>query len=46
MLIGVSGESKAPDKTVAEMNAFDYCLVKPADPKLLMALLDKAQQHG
>ena len=43
MLIGISGEhTKGEDKILAEMGGFDYYLLKPADPKVLMALLDKA----
>ena len=46
MLIAITGEyTKAADKILAEMSGFDYYLVKPADPKVLMTLLEKADEH-
>ena len=45
MLIAITGEyTKTADKILSEMNGFDYYLVKPADPKVLFALLDKARE--
>ena len=42
LIIGISGEfMKAIDKTRAEMQ-FDYFLVKPADPELVLALVSRA----
>ena len=47
MIIGVTGEyTKGADRVLAEMAGFDYYLIKPADPKVLFALLEKAQQPG
>ena len=43
MLICITGQyTKGADKILAEMAGFDYYLVKPTDPKVLFALLDKA----
>jgi len=42
VLIAVTGQyTRGPDKIVAAMNGFDYYLVKPADPKVLQALIDR-----
>ena len=39
-LIGISGDyQKASDKILAEMSGFDHYLMKPADPKRVIALL-------
>ena len=47
MLIGITGEyTKGADRVLAEMSGFDYYLVKPADPKVLFALLEKAGHPG
>jgi DNA-binding response OmpR family regulator len=47
MIIGMTGEyTKGADKILAEMLGFDYYLVKPADPKVLLALLEKARHPG
>ena len=50
MLIGISGEfTKEADKDLSELVGFDYYLIKPADPKVLLTLLEKAadaQQPG
>jgi len=41
VLIAMSGEfTKRADKMLAEMYGFDHYLVKPFDPKALMAILD------
>jgi len=43
MLIAVTGQyTRGPDKIVSAMNGFDYYLVKPTDPKVLQALIDRA----
>ena len=43
MLIAITGEyTKAADRILAEMSGFDYYLVKPADPKVLSMILEKA----
>ena len=43
MLIGITGEyTKGADRILAEMSGFDYYLVKPADPKVLSMILEKA----
>ena len=45
MIIGMTGEyTKGADRILAEMVGFDYYLVKPADPKVLFALLEKARR--
>ncbi len=42
MLIGISGDyRKETFKMMGEMSGFDHYLVKPADPKAVMALLAK-----
>jgi DNA-binding response OmpR family regulator len=42
VIIGITGEyTKGADRISAEMSGFDYYLVKPADPNVLMALLQK-----
>ena len=44
MIIGVTGQyTKGADKILSEMNGFDYYLLKPADPKVLFALLAQAR---
>ena len=35
--------AKGADKILSEMNGFDYYLLKPADPKVLFALLAQAR---
>jgi two-component system OmpR family response regulator len=43
MIIGITGEyTKGADRVLAEMAGFNYYLVKPADPKVLVALVEKA----
>ena len=45
MLIAITGQyTRGPDKIVAAMNGFDYYLVKPADPKVLQVLIDRARR--
>jgi len=45
LLIAVTGQyTRGPDKIVSAMNGFDYYLVKPTDPKVLQALIDRACQ--
>jgi two-component system OmpR family response regulator len=45
LLIAITGEyTKGTDKTLAETCGFDYYLVKPADPKVLLQLLAAARQ--
>ena len=40
LLIGISGEfAKAADKQLAQTNGFDHFFAKPADPRVLVALL-------
>jgi DNA-binding response OmpR family regulator len=40
VLIGVSGQyTKRGDKTLAEMSAYDYYVLKPCDPKALLQLV-------
>jgi DNA-binding response OmpR family regulator len=40
MLIALTAERPAgPARAIAQMNGFDYYLVKPCDPKVLMALI-------
>lgn len=47
LLIAITGQyTRGPDKIVAAMNGFDYYIVKPADPKVLQALIDKARGPG
>jgi DNA-binding response OmpR family regulator len=47
MIIGVTGEyTKEVDKILSEVIGFDYYLVKPADPKVLGALVAKARTGG
>ena len=44
MLIAITGQyTRGADKMVSAMNGFDYYLVKPADPKVLQALIERAQ---
>ena len=43
MLIGVSGEyMKDSDRILAKMRGFDYYLVKPADPDVVLTLVRQA----
>lgn len=43
LLIGITGQyTKGADRILAEMSGFDYYLVKPADPKVLTALMENA----
>jgi DNA-binding response OmpR family regulator len=43
VLIGISGEfTKGADKVTSAMAGFDYYLTKPADPKVLLTLIEKA----
>ena len=47
MIIGVTGEyTKDVDKSLSGVIGFDYYLVKPADPKVLGALVAKARRGG
>lgn len=40
MLIAMSGEyTKIRDRMVAELSGFDYYLIKPCDPKVLLQLV-------
>jgi DNA-binding response OmpR family regulator len=42
LIIGITGEyTKSADRILSRMNGFDYYLIKPADPKVLLALLEK-----
>ena len=44
VIIGITGEfTKGADRILGEINGFDYYLVKPADPKVLLTLLEKAR---
>ena len=44
VLIAITGEyTKAADRILAEMSGFDYYLVKPADPNVLLAVLEKVR---
>src|SRR5688500_4079812 len=44
VLIAVTGEyTKAVDQILSEIAGFNYYLVKPADPKVLMTLLAKVK---
>ena len=43
LLVGISGEfAKGVNKEPARMRGFDYFLAKPADPNVLMALIERA----
>lgn len=43
LIIAITGEyTKQTDQALAHRRGFDHYLVKPADPKVLMALLAKA----
>jgi DNA-binding response OmpR family regulator len=47
LLIGVSGEfTKGADKALSKIAGFDYYLVKPADPKVLLALVHRMAEEG
>jgi two-component system CheB/CheR fusion protein len=40
VLIAISGQyTKGSDKVLAEMNGYDFYLIKPCDPKVLLALI-------
>ena len=40
MLIALSGEfTRIRDRMVAELSGFDYYLIKPGDPKVLLQLV-------
>ena len=44
MIIGITGQfTKGADRILAEMNGIDYYLVKPADPIVLLSLLQQAK---
>jgi len=44
VLIAITGEyTKAVDQILGEITGFNYYLVKPADPKVLMTLLAKVK---
>jgi DNA-binding response OmpR family regulator len=44
MLIAITGQyTKGADRILAQMNGIDYYLVKPADPKVLLSLLQQAK---
>lgn len=44
MLIAITGQyTKGADKVLSEIVGFDYYLVKPADPNVLLALIEKAR---
>lgn len=46
MLIAISGEyMRRADKVPGEMGGFDHYLAKPADPNVVIALLEKAHGH-
>lgn len=46
LLIGISGVyRKSADKILSDLAGFDYYLVKPCDPNVVLALLEKAQKH-
>ena len=43
LLIGISGQfTRSADRVITEMAGFDYFLAKPADPKVLMTLVEKS----
>lgn len=43
LLIGITGEfGQNSDKALAKASGFDYYLIKPADPKVVLALIEKA----
>jgi DNA-binding response OmpR family regulator len=47
MIIGITGQfTKSADKMLAEMNGIDYYLIKPADPIVLLSLLQQARRPG
>lgn len=42
LLVGMSGgETRPADRLLATASGFDYFLIKPVDPKVLLALLSK-----
>ena len=44
MIIAITGQfTKSADRMLAEMNGIDYYLVKPADPIVLLSLLEQAR---
>ena len=44
MIIGITGQfTKGADRILAEMNGIDYYLIKPADPIVLLSLLQQAK---
>jgi two-component system, OmpR family, response regulator len=44
MIIGITGQfTKGADRILAEMNGIDYYLVKPADPIVLLSLVEQAK---
>ncbi|HWI38788.1 MAG TPA: response regulator [Burkholderiales bacterium] len=44
MIIGITGQfTKGADRILAEMNGIDYYLIKPADPIVLLSLLEQAK---
>lgn len=46
LLIGLSGKyTQSADKILSDLAGFDYYVVKPCDPKVLFALLEKASKR-
>ena len=46
LLIGISGAYKqSADKILSELAGFDYYLIKPCDPSVVLTLLEKAHAH-
>ena len=47
LLIGISGEyTQGADRLLARMNGFDFYMLKPCDPKVLLKLLEKKGSPG
>jgi DNA-binding response OmpR family regulator len=45
LLIAVTAQyTKPTDKVLAEVVGYDYYLIKPCDPNVLLALMDKARK--
>jgi DNA-binding response OmpR family regulator len=45
LMIAISGQyTKGSDRILAQMSGFNYYLTKPADPQVLIALIEKARQ--
>jgi two-component system OmpR family response regulator len=46
LIIGMTGEyAKGADHVLAQIAGFDYYLIKPADPNVLLALVEKANSR-